>query len=86
MYEQVFGKRLSTFPALWSFLPAHGRSRGTLQLQSSYRTRTGIWRTCTGYPGTPDETKKLETEKKSIKFHRTKLKSQRTTQYKESGH
>lgn len=45
-------------------LPKHERSRGTQLLQSSYRTRTGTWRTCRECPGIPDETMKY-TERKT---------------------
>lgn len=55
---------------MWLLLPGHGRSRGTLQPPSSYRTRTGIWRTCTEYPGILDETKKWK--KKGT--HKVKIK------------
>lgn len=37
-------------------LPRRGRSRGTLQHQSSSHTRTGTWHIDTACPSTPDET------------------------------
>lgn len=37
-------------------LPRHGRSTGTLQHQSSFRTHTGTWHICKECPSIPDET------------------------------